>query len=305
VEAARQIGQKNTRLSQRQKIMKSLRQSGIMASASVPVLLDSYRTQETSGRHDILDFLGHLLDTGVDLSPHAAAIGMCLSEINTALREKTVALLVRMGPAAQAAETAALGCTRNALREMRLAGLRVLAAIGRNCSSSAVARLQALLASVPAADLEMREAVEAALAAASGTDRQALAPTEQEVRKKVRALLATARPSELTPQVIEEIHRRLATIPERLLLHALFACFAAHEPGIRAAAALLLQRHRQSLGPFIKIIARAFRSEPERHIKEYISILLSWVLQDLKSKKQAFKPQTANGETAANDSPPQ
>ncbi|MCX7934756.1 MAG: hypothetical protein N3A66_05805 [Planctomycetota bacterium] len=295
LEAARQISQKSTRLSQRQRIMKSLRESGIMASASVPVLLDSYRGQETSGRHDILDFLGHLLDTGADLSPHAAALGACLNETNTALREKVVTLLVRMGPGAQAAETAALGCTRNAMREMRLAGLRVLAAIGRACSAAAVARLQTLQASTPATDVEMREAIADALAAARGTDKQAIPPEEQEAREKVLALLTEAGNRELTPQILNGIQQRLVAMPERLVLRALFSCFSSPQPRVRAAAALLLHYHRRHLSAFLPILTRAFRLETDRQVKDLLGMLLSWALQDRRLKEEGQRPQATGG----------
>ncbi len=280
--------------------MKSLRQSGVMAGASVPVLLDSYRMQETSGRHDILDFLGHLLDTGADLTPYAAAIGAYLNETNTALREKVVALLMRMGPRAQAAEIAALGCTRNALRGMRLAGLRVLAAIGRACSPAAIARLQALQTSLPETDAEMREAVADALAAAQGTSRQVLSAEEKEAREKVLALLAEASGRELTPQILHEVQQRLLTIPERLLLRALFACFSTPEPRVRAAAAIILRYHRRHLGPFVAILARAFRVEADRRVKELLGALLSWALQEQRSKETSQKPLPPDGASGEN-----
>jgi len=258
VQAARQFGQKATRLAQRQRILKSLHESGIMAGASVPALLESYRSQEVSGRHEILDFLAHLLDQKADLSESAVAIGGLLSDTNAALRDKVAAVLVRMGARAAAAEVAALGCTRHALREIRLAGVRVLGSIGVAGSPSLLSRLLSLRETTPATDAELREAIAAAIEAAqrkepaspiAGTLAEGgcrLGLDDPELKARIQRLLGeVAKLGPSSPELLGRICRRLEEVPMRVRLQALFACFSSPEPGVRTVAAEVLEQYRR------------------------------------------------------------
>lgn len=181
-QAAQSLDDRRMGAAKRSEVLARLRASGPLAAAAVPILMETFHKHDIGMRHEILDFFQELLKKGVDLRPAAEGLSKYLADPNFGLREKVASLLIRMGPAAEEAVTRALSNLRNPLPDIRLASVRLLAAIGPSCAKVAVPKLTQALAGVnPTKEKELHEAIEIALFILDGRT-----PDNPDLMKKVR-----------------------------------------------------------------------------------------------------------------------
>lgn len=142
---ARRFVHPTTRMEDRVFIYRRLQKTGADAAPAVPIMMETLSRQDVETRHKLLDLFLEIQQDGAELSAIADELAKNLNDSNHQLRDRVCTILVEMGPAAESAATRALGCTRHANEEVRMAAVRVLDAIGPACAQQALPRLEAML----------------------------------------------------------------------------------------------------------------------------------------------------------------
>jgi len=295
--AVKAFGQRNTKAGERKRILARLQASGIRAAAGVPGLLDVFTRQDVSTRHAILDLFLHVLDQGGDFAESAEEIAKHLNSPNYGLRQKVGDVLVRMGPACRGAVGRILGCSRHAVRDVRLLAVRVLGAMGTVGADASAVRLRKMLRATKGFDQEMAAAVEAAM---QGMGVEPLATDEDEggdAEGEGAALPSSAsqrrratsrrvvRPASPEPggevrseeERVRQTTAQFASMPLERRIPALLGGLRAESVAARSMAVRVLEQNLRDVLPFAARIHEAYEVETDPLVRDRIADLLTMI----------------------------
>lgn len=142
-EATRLLLQSSTPDQQKADIMDAIHALGQSAVPHLRVLLEGARSRPVEMQRDAVIFVERFSKAQINLTILVKPLAGYLNTIDATMREVITEIISKMGEKAKPAEDFALGCLRNSNRDIVICGLRILDAIGRQCSTSITGRLQA------------------------------------------------------------------------------------------------------------------------------------------------------------------
>ncbi|MBN2713259.1 MAG: hypothetical protein JXR97_12635 [Planctomycetes bacterium] len=291
--AAKKFCHRTSKQPQRTQIITRLRESGVMASASAEDLLSSFHRMDIGTRHEILDFLLHLLEMGGSLAHVAEDLGRYLSEPNFALREKVISVFLKMGQQGVGAINRALGCTRHSSREVRVGGVKVLAAIGREQAKLSLPRLHDLRTSTPDNDTELLEEIDKAVAALGLVEEETQeggAPEDNVDIAVDKAKLSATSVVDLIEELTNaakqgrqttKIYKQVNDAPADIRGMGLLKCLETGSVSARSAAALIMANRYRDYIPHVKQIVKAYQRDTNMQSRGNIADLLTCIFCEL------------------------
>ena len=302
----------HTKSGERIKILAKFKKSKTLAMPGMMVIFNSFIRLDIELRHQIMDIIAGLVQEGVDISSLADPLSANLNDSNYALLEKVCSLIVSMGEGAKGAMERALGCTRNTIREIRMAGIKVLGAIGTPCGVSILRRLESLRKMIPENDKDARRELEKSISAISGNT-AADAVDQSAKQDETRCFRSSDRIASLDSgmggdsrrfmiDVMEKVKNlsqpslpqvdRQAMLgaiklsPPALRMAGLVKCLESQDPSLRFTAAKIITAFLSDAGSCVHAIAGAYKREQVQAIKDVLFQILSRLSESLKAVSQ-------------------
>ncbi len=288
-QAAHRVNERSCLSKERREIFARMIMSGRMAVHVVPDLMEAFARGDTRLRMEILELIQSLQKQGHDLSSCAQTIGKQLNTGDDEIREQITEILVDMGTAARGALLDAMGCTRHARREVRLAAVKVIGAVGHEGGSNAIKRLQTVAGQTPDKDGEMHEAIQLAMnnvraslptsaVETRAIERSGVSPPPrkpvglgasnvQEILKAIQKVSSTL-PEE---SKIAPMTRALKKVPAAARIKALFLALKSEHAAVRATAARFLCHFSRESVPYMKHLKHALAREKDPYAKGNIA----------------------------------
>lgn len=107
-------------------------------------LLDNFDNLQVDARTVVFDLMHVIIRQNVDISRLILPLAVLVGNRDEQVQERVLELLCSVGPLAKPAEDLAMGCLRNNSPAIRMAGARILYAIGAACSRSITRQLRSV-----------------------------------------------------------------------------------------------------------------------------------------------------------------
>ena len=148
-EAARILLLATTPQKERNGILERFRHSPKLVLPLLPLIFGNLHNKSRELQEMAFDLAEYFAAQGYDIGNVAADIASHLNAPSDRIRKTACRLLEKMGQSAKPAEDFALGCLRNKDREIAVAGLRILRAIGPGLSRGITQRIGAVFEIFP------------------------------------------------------------------------------------------------------------------------------------------------------------
>ncbi len=107
-------------------------------------LLENFDNLQVDAQKVAFDLMYHIIRQNIDISRLILPLAVLVGNRDEQIQEKVLELLCSVGPLAKPAEDLAMGCLRNNSAPIRMAGARILYAIGGACSRSITRQLRSV-----------------------------------------------------------------------------------------------------------------------------------------------------------------